>query len=204
MPSLKHSLAGLGLLAAVSMAQASVTVTSVTASNINFSGSTALLTDGNFPVNGTLWNDASNLHWQGGAGSGGTVFTLAFDQLYTLQGVTLTVDNNDHYRVQVSQDGTTWHTLFTLLDYEGNNYAGVENFTSSATPAPGTDYSESIDFAPTLAKYARIYALGGDGNYAVGELSFTGVPAVPEPGSVALIAAGLATVGLIARRRKQA
>ena len=198
MTSFKHLLAGLGLVAAAAAHAAPVVVSSVSTSG-TFSGSTSVLTDGVFPADGSPWNTAANVSWSNLS----TVFTLTFDQLYTLQDVKLTVDNNDFYQVQISQDGTTWNTLFTVLAFEGAVGAGVETFTSN--PAGTGTYSASIDFAPTLAKYARIYAAAGDSAYSVGELSFTGAAAaaVPEPANLALLGAGLATVGLIARRRKQ-
>jgi hypothetical protein len=193
---LKSTLAGFGLLAAVAAAHAAPVVISNITTTGTFSGSTNVLADGTIPANGTAWNAASNVSWNGL----GTVFTLEFNQLYTLQDVTLSVDHNDFYQVQISQDGTTWNTLFTVLAFEGSVNWGTEAFTSN--PAGTGTYSASIDFAPTLAKYARIYAVAGDNAYGVGELSFTGVAAVPEPANLALIGAGLATVGLIARRRK--
>lgn len=54
------------------------------------------------------------------------------------------------------------------------------------------------------ARYARIYAFAGDNSYAVSEMQLTGIPAVPEPETYALLATGLAAVGFAAARRRRA
>ncbi len=141
----------------------------------------------------------SSVSWSGQEGSAGATFTLDFGKLYTLTDVLLGVDHNDFYQVQVSVNGTQWNTLFTNLAFEGQSNFGSEIISSVAG---NSEYQATIDFPATAARYARIYAVAGDGAYSVSEMSFSGVAApVPEPETVALMLAGLGLIGVAARRR---
>lgn len=185
-----------GLLAcALHSHAAPVTVTSITAVGTNHD--LALVIDGNFPANGTDWTDAQTVWWVTNPDDVGILLT--FDQTYTLQDATLTVDNNDDYVVETSLDGVAWAPLFAVTADTGPTPWGLDNFSSDAgSPV----YSAPIDFAPTAARFARIRALNGDGLYSVGELQFAA--AVPEPATTGLLLAGLGTVAALARRRHSA
>ncbi|EGK71285.1 hypothetical protein METUNv1_02674 [Methyloversatilis universalis FAM5] len=157
----------------------------------------SILADGFIAPEGTHYTFRS-VSWGGQEGRSGAVFTLDFGQLYTLTDVLLGVDNNDFYQVQVSVNGSSWNTLFTNLAFEGESSSGSEIISSDASHI---QYQSTIDFPAVNARYARIYAVAGDGAYSVSEMSFSGVAVVPEPEAWALMLGGLALVGALSRRR---
>lgn len=193
--SLKIALAGAALCASHTGAMAAPLATVTLSASGPFNGALSNLIDGVTPPDYTLWNDTSTVSW----GGTGTAFVFDLGQAYLLQDVTLNVDNNDYYFLQVSTDGTQWSALTTVLAFDGPVNSGMDTF-SSQTGSP--DYSPLIDFQPQLARYVRLSAVGGDNSYAVGEVSFNGVPAVPEPATVALTLAGAGVAAAAARRRK--
>ena len=188
---------GLGsLLLVTSHAQAAaITPASVSATG-SFDGALSALTDGVVPADYSLWNDPANVSWTGT----GTALTFDLGQPFLLTDITLSVDNNDYYFLQVSNDGAQWSALTTVLAFDGPVTSGMDTF-SSLTGSP--DYSAFIDFQPQSARYVRLQAVGGDGFYSVGEVSFQGTPAVPEPTSVALTLAGAGVAVAATRRRRR-
>lgn len=162
-----------------------------------FTNSENLVIDGSFPTEGSVWTGAPNAYWRGQTGASGVAFTIDYGAVFSIEDVTLSIDNNDDYRVEASVDGLVYSTLFDVSRTYGEIGWGMDTMSSiQASP----EYVAPIDFIATSARYLRIFATGGDGLYSVGELQAFGVTVVPEPTTVALWSIGLAGMALVRRR----
>lgn len=142
-----------------------------------------LLTDGIVPARSTDFNAASNVYWFGqeagpvdiiatelapAAGElSGLVFGLELDGVQRLTGLLLSVDSNDDYAVDYSLDGTNWTRLVDIAATQGSSDYGMDTFRISE---PTPDNAGEPSFSPVQARYLRVYATGGDGAYALGEV----------------------------------
>ena len=176
------------LWAVAATAQAAPQVVQVTATPSVVNAAAAA--DAFVPANGTVWT-TSSAYWDN-AGS----ITFKLDQAYRLSALTVTADWNDIYRFSVSTNGVNFTQLVTV--------SGLFDQPAGANVTAG-QVTMPTSFAPTALayQYVRVESVFGDTHYAIGEVSFAGTAApVPEPSTLAFMAAGLGVVGFVARRRR--
>lgn len=145
--------------------------------------SASSVTDGVFLDQGHQWN-LGTVFW--GAQQAPTdSITIVMSQLATIHSVVIQADNNDDYKIQYHGADHLWHDLATV----------------SPPDSWGMDKATFTPGSPVVADGFMITGANGDHLYAVSEFQAIGAP-VPEPETYAMLTAGLAALGLMARRRK--
>lgn len=167
-------------------ASAAVLPTTVTATG-TYNGDLAVLNDGIFPANGSLYDSADKVSFRAPSAE----FRFSFGGLVSIESLSATVDNNDNYSFAF-YDGATQVGQLTIGAGEGSVGFGVETFNRI--------------FGPISANSVVVTALAGDSAYSIGEVQFSGTAlnAVPEPATWALMLSGFGLVGAASRRRIQA
>lgn len=136
--------------------------------------------DGVYLTTGTQWNTGT-VFWSGAFGADTVQIDLATAAKVTK--IDLQADNNDDYGIAYRDMGGVWHDLTTISPHRS---WGME--------------MGQANFGEVTATAFAIKAVGGDGYYSVSEFQAIGAP-VPEPESIALMLAGMAVVGFVARRK---
>lgn len=150
--------------------------------------------DNSFPAEGGQWQ--TNTAWWTGTAP---IISFSYSQVFNIEDILLSVDNNDNYSVEYSLDNSTWTNLFSISSSYGEIGWGMDTMsTLSGNP----EYIAALDFAPVQAQFLRIFATGGDNLYSVGEFQAFGsaVSAVPVPAAAFLFAPAL--MGFLGFRRK--
>jgi hypothetical protein len=163
-----------------------------------FSNAPSLIIDNVIPAEGSVYNAATNVFWSGLTPQ----FTIDYGQVYTLQDLVMSFDNNDTYLIEYSTDNVSFTTLTTVSLGLGEIGFGMDTFS---TVLGDPEYVAGIDFVPVQARYLRASATAGDNAYSIGEIQSFGVAAsaaAPEPGTIGLLAlGGLPILGGVVRRR---
>ena len=75
------------------------------------------------------WNSGATVYWNGI----GKVFKFAFNDLYRIDGVSLSIDNNDTYALEYSTDDRIWSALFSVGANLGEIGWGMDTMSTVAT-----------------------------------------------------------------------
>ncbi|MBL8381676.1 MAG: PEP-CTERM sorting domain-containing protein [Burkholderiales bacterium] len=138
------------------------------------------LTDGLFLPIGTEYTTGT-VHW-----TGLTNFEIDLGGLYSISSITLQHDHNDTYLVSYPVGSSVGFAPI------GPNLIGGGMNTTTFTFG-----------APITAAKLNILGVAGDGLYSMSEIQVAGVAIVPEPGSYAMLLAGLGLIaGVVTRRRR--
>jgi hypothetical protein len=201
---MKRILSTLTATAALTLAASSqaalLDTTSVTSTG-SYNGNLSLLTDGIIPNEGSYWQ--SNTVWWNG-----TLTSFSFDlgDVFSVEDLRLSLDNNDTYAISYSMDGINWESLIDISNAFGEIGWGVDTFS---TDSANSEYIASIDFSAVEAQYLSISAISGDNSYSIGEFEVYGSAistaqpgsgTVPLPGTLALMGLGLAALRLARKK----
>ena len=113
--NLVSSLLALGVSSGVS--HAAVLASSVAGTG-TYTNSEGLLIDGIFPAHQSHWQDATNVWWNGNAPQ----FTFDYGDVFLIEDIILSVDNNDSYLIESSLDGSSWDPLFEIMVGDGKRF----------------------------------------------------------------------------------
>jgi len=134
----------------------------------------------------------SGIHWQG-ATTGDTTHTIAisFSSASSISGAIVQADDNDTYELDYLGLDNLYHLWWSIPT--------ISSF--GLVTRPNADQTTVMSLPTVSALGVRIWATGGDGDYAVSQVEvFSGVP---EPGTLGILSAGLLAFGtLVYRKRK--
>jgi hypothetical protein len=166
-----------------------ITPINVTANGM-YGNSLSLLTDTVITPEGNNWKSLTNVFWNI-AGKGNS-FVFDLGDLYSIQDMLLSVDNNDKYSVYWSVDANSWNNLFTIEIAHGEVRGGMDTMSTDSTHG---EYVSGIDFNSVNARYINFLANDGDDKYSLSEIMFYGsrvqTSTVPEPATVFIIFLGI-------------
>jgi hypothetical protein len=143
------------------------------------------IVNGTPQADGTQWNEGTAF-WSGGVPDTADTLTITLANTASVDEIVLQADDNDAYQVNY-WNGTAWTDLTT--------FSAVGGWGLATRP-------ELFLGAPVTTDAFQITAVGGDGDYAVGQFEALGTAATPEPATYTMILTGLGVLGAMVRRRR--
>ncbi|HOP03948.1 MAG TPA: hypothetical protein PL017_09155 [Tenuifilaceae bacterium] len=131
-----------------------------------FKGNYNQITDGIIAQNGQAWDGETCVSW-----SGFCSFTLDLGSIHEVTGIIVSLDNNDSYQIDWSQDGSSFQKLTIIDKTFGIDAWGMDTFS---TLKGHESFISQVSFQPVKARFLKIYATEGDDSYSVSELQIFG------------------------------
>lgn len=133
----------------------------------NFNNDAQLIVDGRIPYEESSWNASECVYWQDVS----TSFVIDLGDVYEISGIVVQVDADDDYRMDFSLAGDDYIPLLDILRDDGEVGKGMDTMSS----IPGhSEFITELEFFPVQARYIRIYALDGNGEFSVSEVQVFG------------------------------
>lgn len=88
-------------------------------------------------------------------------------EVVDITGLTVSVDNNDDYKVMASLDGESWTRILRVRAADGEIGWGMDTIS---TLKGDPERVRGLGFVAGPARYLKVVASGGDGLYSVGEV----------------------------------
>jgi len=132
-----------------------------------YTNSIQILIDGQSPPEGSAWNSEHNIYWQ----RTDTYFILDLGGVFDVTGLLFQVDGNDDYNIDASLDGVDYISIVQIRENHGDVASGMD--TMSTVPGD-PHFVADLEFEPISARFIKIYAIGGDSQYALSEIQIFG------------------------------
>ena len=84
-----------------------LTPVSITGAGGTYYHDAGLIIDGTIPNEGSSWTGYTNTYWR----SKDVYFTIDYGSDIVIEDIVVSVDNNDHYKIDYSIDGSLWTHL---------------------------------------------------------------------------------------------
>ena len=122
-----------------------------------------LVIDGQMPDQGSGWNGDQCVWWNG---TEPAIF-IDLGDLYEIQKISVQIDHNDDYLIEVSSDGVQYETFLEISKNLGEIGWGMDTLSSDMD---SPDYVQELAVSPKKARSLKISAVGGDNSYSVSEV----------------------------------
>jgi hypothetical protein len=133
----------------------------------DFENSAGLVIDGRIPYEESGWDTQECVFWQ----DVDTTFVIDLGDVYEVSGILVQVDADDDYRIEFSLAGEDYIPLIEIVRDDGEVVKGMD--TMSSIP-DHPEFIPELEFFPVQARFIRVYALDGNGEFSVSEVQVFG------------------------------
>lgn len=133
----------------------------------DFFHSADIIIDGRIPPEGSDAGIEMSVFWEEQA----VAFIIDLGEIYSVMGILVQVDCDDSYRIDYSTDDRDYFILTEISSSDGEITSGLDSLSSLPD---NPEYIDELEFFPVDARFIKIYALAGDGIFAVSEIQVFG------------------------------
>jgi len=133
----------------------------------NINNSADLIVDGRIPYEECGWNESECVFWQ----DVDTSFVIDLGDVYEVIGIVVQVDSDDDYRIEFSLAGDDYIPLMEIVRDDGEVAKGMDTMSSIPNHP---EFITELEFFSVQARFIRIFALDGNGEFSVSEVQVFG------------------------------